>query len=252
MKKKKKETKLPLVSVLIPFLNEPNIVRTYHKLTRELSSYHQPYELVFVSDGSDKKHVSLIRNAAVADRRVRIVAYTPNKGRGYAVMQGFKGASGEYIMYIDSDLDIHERHLKLVIENLSRYDIVIGSKVHKQSEVNTRFIRKIASPILNAIVRVGLGTGVHDHHVGLKGFRRDVAYSLMPFVTQKRWMFDAEIISLAQAYGYRIGEIPVTMTYGTGPIRMSYVRYFWDIILFIIEFRMRKLFPGTVRGYEQI
>ncbi|MDP3940902.1 MAG: glycosyltransferase [bacterium] len=231
----------PSVSVIVPFLNEPNILRTYQKIKSELQSYPNRFQIVFVSDGSKPSAITVLKKAIKKDKQTMLVEYRPNRGRGYAVKQGFKNANGEYLLYIDSDLDIHERHIKKILAALKKFDVAIGSKVHPKSHVNTRFTRKIASPLLNAIVRVGLGTNVHDHHVGLKGFRKEVIKTILPSITQSRWMFDAEIIKLARDNNFTIGEVPVSMTYGTGPLRLSYARYFWDILVFIMAFRLKRL-----------
>lgn len=230
------------LSVIIPFFNEPNIVRTYKKLCMELARHPQPFQLVFVSDGSTELSITKLQAAIKNDEKTMLIAYPQNRGRGYAVQHGFRKAIGDYILYIDSDLDIHEKHIQLVVKALETYDVVIGSKVHPQSNVHTRLSRKVASPLLNALVRIGLGTNVKDHHVGLKGFRRKVVELILPKITQERWMFDAEIIKLVKDNGFTIGEIPISMTYGTGPLKLSYTRYFADIIIFIIAFRMKRLF----------
>ena len=231
----------PSISVIVPFFNEPNIVRTYQKLHAELQSYPNPFQIVFVSDGSKPSMLKELKTIIKNDKKAVLIEYRPNRGRGYGVQQGFKNANGEYLLYIDSDLDIHESHIKKIISSLRKYDVVIGSKVHPKSHVNTRFTRRIASPLLNGIVRIGLGTNVRDHHVGLKGFRKEVIKTILQHVTQNRWMFDAEMIKLVRDYHFTIGEIPIAMTYGTGPLKLSYARYFWDILVFIVLFRLRRI-----------
>lgn len=226
------------LSVIVAFYNEKNIVRSYRILSTYLGKHIPNYELIFVDDGSiidSKELASLIKK----DHRARLVRYTPNQGRGYAVTMGFKSAKGDYALYIDSDLDISPSHILLVVKALLTHDVVIGNKFHPKSRVKTRTVRRIASFIFNSIIRIFLQSAVTDHHVGLKGFRKNVLSTLLPYVRERRWTFDVEILSLAQMKGYTIGYVPIRMTYGMEGVKLSYVSYLKDLFSYIL-FRQKR------------
>lgn len=228
----KNSMKKKTLSVIVAFYNEKQIVRNYKILSTHLRTHVPNYELIFVDDGSTID-VGPLAILLKKDHRAKLVRYTTNQGRGYAVVTGFKAAKGDYALYIDSDLDISPSHIPLVVEGLQTYDIVIGNKFHPKSRVKTRKIRRIASFIFNLIIRVFLNSSVVDHHVGIKGFRKNVLRTLLPHVQERGWTFDVEILYLAQKKGYTIGYIPVRMTYGMEGIKLSYVRYFKELLAFI-------------------
>lgn len=220
------------ISVIAAFYNEKDVVKNYEILSSYLKKRIPNYELIFVDDGStvDTRHLqSLFKK----DRRARLIRYIPNQGRGYAVTVGFRAAKGDYALYIDSDLDISPSHIPLIVEGLQTYDVVIGNKFHPQSRVRTRKVRRVASFVFNSIIRIFLKSSVTDHHVGIKGFRKEVIERLLPHVRERQWAFDVEILYLAQRVGYSIGYIPVRMTYGMEGIKLSYVRYLKELLAFI-------------------
>lgn len=222
------------VSVVVAFYNEKQITKTYKVFTAYLKKHLPNYELIFVDDGSTVDTKSLI-NKVKKDHNAKLIKYSPNQGRGFAVTTGFKAAKGDFVLYIDSDLDIDISHTSLIAEALQTYDVAIGNKFHPESRVKTRKIRKIASFIFNSIIRLFLGSKVSDHHVGIKGFRRGVLKELIPHIKEKRWTFDVEILYLAQKKRYTIGYIPIRMTYGMEGIKLSYVKYFKELFLFILR-----------------
>lgn len=226
------------LSVIVPFYNEKEIVKNYKVLSSYLKKHIPDCELIFVDDGStiDTKDLArLLRR----DHGAKLISYTPNQGRGYAVTTGFKAAKGDCALYIDSDLNISPAHILLVFKKLQRYDIVIGNKFHPASKVKTRRVRRIASFVFNSIIRIFLKSSVSDHHVGLKGFRREVLRTLLPYIQERRWAFDVEILYLAQRMGYSIRYVPVKMTYGMEGIKLSYIRYLKELSLFIISLKNR-------------
>lgn len=226
------------LSVIVAFYNEKQIVKTYKIFTAYLKKYYPSYELIFVDDGSTI-NIADLNHLLKKDKRARLISYTPNQGRGFAVTTGFKAAKGEYVLYIDSDLDIDISHVLLIAKGLEVDDVVIGNKFHPQSKVRTLKIRRIASFGFNSIIRIFLGSKVTDHHVGIKGFRKEALKELLPHIKEKRWTFDVEILGLAQKKGYSIGYIPIKMTYGLDGIKLSYVRYLKELFQFIYDQKIK-------------
>ena len=222
------------LSVIVAFYNEKGIVKTYRVFSDYLKKHFQSFELIFVDDGSTIDTKDLSRQLK-KDSRAKLIRYSPNQGRGYAVTTGFRAAKGNLVLYIDSDLDINISHVLLIVEALKTYDVAIGNKFHPKSRVKTRKIRKIASFIFNSIIRVFLRSKVTDHHVGLKGFRKEVLKTLLPHIRERRWTFDVEILSLAQKKGFTVGYVPIKMTYGMEGVQLSYVRYLEELFIYILK-----------------
>lgn len=226
-------------SVIIPFYNEPHICENYKIVKKFLRREIPDYEIILVNDGSSEKIVGPLRKVIKSDRNTKLINYTNNQGRGYAAYRGFKESKGAYAAYIDSDLEINPIYLKDIKKALQESDVAIGSKLHPKSKVKTRKVRRAASFIFNSIIRVFLQSNVHDHHVGLKGFRRKVLSAVLPYIKERRWAFDVEILYLSQRKQFSVVEIPISMTYGLEQLKLSYGKYFWDLFIFIANAKKR-------------
>src|SRR6266540_1685622 len=70
-------------------------------------------------------------------------------------------------------------------------------------------LRRAASRVFNAAMRLALGLPFHDTQCGLKGLRREAARSLFGRARLDGFAFDAEILFLARRLGYEVVEVPV-------------------------------------------
>ena len=89
-----------MVSVLIPAYNaEKTINRCLDSI---LCQTFQDIELIIVNDGSTDNTLSILLNYAEKDKRI-IIYNQPNQGVSAARNTGLRNASGDYILYVDSD-----------------------------------------------------------------------------------------------------------------------------------------------------
>jgi len=92
-------------SIVVPFHNEEqNVTELYDRLKVVMESTHQPFELVFVDDGSRDHTFSLLQQIAAVDRRVVVVKLRRNFGQTSALAAGFDHCHGEYVIAMDGDL----------------------------------------------------------------------------------------------------------------------------------------------------
>ena len=83
----------PNVSIVIPVYNgEQYIEASIERIKRIMSHFTEEYEILVVNDGSIDNTRSVVNNVYPADRRVRLISYKPNMGKGYAVKQGVLSA----------------------------------------------------------------------------------------------------------------------------------------------------------------
>src|SRR5256884_4130355 len=93
-------------SIVVPFFNEQeNIPPLYMKLTEVMDGIGEPYELVFVDDGSKDNTFKVLSDIYEHDRRVNIVRLRRKFGQTAALKAGFDFARGEVIISMDGDLD---------------------------------------------------------------------------------------------------------------------------------------------------
>jgi glycosyltransferase involved in cell wall biosynthesis len=173
------------------------------------------YELIVVDDGSpDSTFASAMRAKFDFPDVVRVVRYDRNKGKGNAVICGSRYARGEYVAFIDADMDLHPRQLpRLIREMVERdADVVIGSKWHPDSVITYTPLRRTFSVGYYAMVRALFDLPVRDTQTGMKIFRAEVLHRVFPRILAKRFAFDVEVLANAHRLGYTIVEAPIEMT----------------------------------------
>jgi glycosyltransferase involved in cell wall biosynthesis len=202
------------LSVVIPAYNEERvIVQSLEEACRALAGLE--FELIIVDDGSQDATHSLVQQAADADPRIRPVRYDLNRGKGHALRHGFDHARGERVAFLDADLDLHPKLVSelMTVMDETRADVVIGSKLHPQSQVDYPLRRRVLSLGYSFLVRSMFGLPVLDTQTGVKLFRRQVLESILPKVTVDGFAFDLQLLSLAHRHGYQIVAAPVVLTF---------------------------------------
>src|SRR4030088_2312513 len=115
-------------SIVVPFFNEQeNVPPLYMKLTEVMDSLGEPYELVFVDDGSRDNTFKVLSEIYEHDRRVNLVRLRRNFGQTPALKAGFDFARGEVIISMDGDLQHDPEEIPRFLEKIEEgYDLVSG------------------------------------------------------------------------------------------------------------------------------
>lgn len=224
---------VPALSVVVPcFRQEDVIAENLRVILARIGELDVPFEVVLVSDGSPDGTER--RALEVDDTRVRVIAYERNMGKGYALRTGSLAARGEWVAWIDSDLDLDPGMLRGFLDAARERDleIVVGSKRHPDSQVDYPGRRRVYSWLYQQLVRLLFDLDVRDTQVGMKLFRRDVLAEVLPVVVVKRYAFDLEILAVARRFGAtRIAEAPIRLDYrftGTGVNWRAIAQALWD------------------------
>lgn len=121
----------PSLSLIVPVFNQQGkVVYSLEKIKQVVELAFSKYELIVVNDGSTDNTLAILREIALTDERIRVLSYTPNRGKGYAVKQGVLHSHGDAVIFLDCDLDISPDSIKDYVERLSTSDLVIASKRH--------------------------------------------------------------------------------------------------------------------------
>ena len=202
--------------------------------------------MVVVSDGSsDDTHAEA---AALDDERVRALRYDRNMGKGYALRTGSAAATGEWIAWVDSDLDLDPGRIEAFLATAKdqRLDVVVGSKRHPESEVTYPTRRRVYSWLYQQLVRAMFSLDVRDTQVGMKLFRREVLDEVLPVVLVKRYAFDLEILAVARSFGFeRIAEAPIRLEYqftASGVNPRAIAQALWDTAAVFYRLRLLRFY----------
>lgn len=107
--------KIKTLSIVVPLYNEEKrVVKTLPKIETFIKDFYKKTrikpELILVNDGSVDNTLKIIKDS-LNFKNTKIVSYKKNKGKGYALKQGFKKATGDYILFMDADLSTPLKHL---------------------------------------------------------------------------------------------------------------------------------------------
>jgi len=201
----------------MPAYNEGAVIASsIQRVARALEG--KDYEIVVVDDGSPDDTSARASQAAGENSRVRVICYQPNRGKGYALKQGFANATGELVAFLDADADLHPGQLLTLWDVMKREhaDVVIGSKRHRDSKLNYPLARRVVSWGYFTMAHFLFGLPVHDTQTGIKLFRREVLEQVLPQLEIKGFAFDLELLVAIHLYGYSIAEAPVILDFGAG------------------------------------
>lgn len=205
------------VSVVMPAYNEADhIIANLHETLETFARFAQDFEVIVVDDGSpDRTWLAATKLPERWQPIVRILRYDRNLGKGNALMCGAHYAAGEFIVFLDSDMDLHPQQVPSFFDvmSASNADIVIGSKWHPGSDIDYPPMRRLLSLGYYRMVRMMFGLPVRDTQTGLKLFKAGVLKAVLPKLLAKRFAFDLELLSVAHHLGFKIVEAPVSLRY---------------------------------------
>lgn len=236
------------LSVVMPAYNEgEHIYENLHIVSEILSGFIKDYEIVAVNDGSTDNTRAEIFRCAKSDAHICLVSYKKNRGKGNAIKCGVEKASGDYIAFLDSDLDLPAEQLKEYVIALiqDKADVVIASKMHKDSKIEYPAVRKVISFGYYCMLRVLFHLKVNDTQTGLKVFKAEALKSIIPLIKTQGFAYDIEILVALNCRKYRIMEMPVKLVFrrgkGMGRIKLKDIlKVFKDTWAIFYRANLRK------------
>lgn len=201
------------ISLVIPIFNHARkISYSIEKIKQAVELSLSNYELIIVNDGSTDNTLTILKDIAkTEDEHVRVISYTPNRGKGYAVRQGVLHSQGDAVVLLDGDLDISPDLIKDYVERLSTSDLVIASKKHPESNVRIPRSRAFLSRAFNLLIKVTIGIAQTDTQAGFKVGKGDTMRSIFRNVSVNRYAFDVEFFAIASILHLKVQEMPVIM-----------------------------------------
>lgn len=204
----------PLVSAVIPMHNEQeNAEDTLAAIAKAFADQGWTYELIPVNDGSTDDTADVLQQLSLEDSRITPVSYHSNRGRGYALRQGFACCRGQYVVSMDADLSYTPEHAVRMISRLIRNqetDVVIASPYMPGGAVEgVPFIRLLVSKAGNLVLQHALPQRIFTSTGIARAYRADALRCLELSCDGKE--IHLEILSGALALGFQVTEMPATL-----------------------------------------
>ena len=192
-------TDRPFLSVIIPAFNEearlPATLKAFEELQQTTS-----VEIILVCDGCTD-HTDAVAAEWKNRLPIHILTYPINRGKGYAVRQGVRQASGQIIAFVDADGATPPMELLRLSEPIASgsVDMVIGSRRAAGNRIKKQpLFRQILGKILSVTTQTLLDLPIQDTQCGFKLFRHKQAKMLFDRIHSDGFEFDLELLSLAR------------------------------------------------------
>jgi glycosyltransferase involved in cell wall biosynthesis len=204
----------PRLSVVVPAFNEEKgIAATIRLLEGWLDEHGGQYEILVVDNASTDGTAERIQELADGER-VRLLRNSTNRGKGHSMRRGMLEATGDLRLHCDADCAGSLPSLPHMLELIEENDVVVGSRLAEGARVGRRqpLRRRIAGRSFQQLCRLVLREPTTDLYCGFKLWRGEAAEDAYSRTRLEGWTFDAEVLAMARALGYRIRETGIVWT----------------------------------------
>ena len=155
------------ISLIIPCYNEEeSLIPLYEELKKVSASLSEyAFEMLFIDDGSKDKTLSILKEYAKEDERIRYISFSRNFGKEAAMYAGFCNATGDYVAVMDADMQDPPSLLPEMVKILEKgeYDSVATCRSTRKGEPKIRsFFAKIFYKLMRKISDVDMVDGARD------------------------------------------------------------------------------------------
>ncbi len=202
------------LSVILPAYNESRRLPPYLASVRQYldERYPRSYEVIVVDDGSRDGLPGVLVPIVAGWPELSVVGHVPNRGKGAAVRTGMLGAGGELLLFADADGAAPiEEESKLSDAIHAGADVAVGSRLVSGPNVTRRrtWRRALVGRMFAGFAGWWLRVPVRDTQCGFKMFRREAGRELFSLSRESGYLFDLELLVLADRLGYRVAEVPI-------------------------------------------
>jgi len=239
----------PYLSIIIPTWNGgSHLAATLAHLREFHESVPFPTEIVIVDDCSELSTARIVRNFADDNATTVVLRNETNRGKGHAVTRGMLHATGEYRIFVDSDLAYPSSQITKLLSALeSGSDVAIACRVLPESRYvmsptffRYLYTRHVMSRLFNRLAQRVLLSGILDTQAGLKGFSAYAAQIVFSRQTLCGFGFDLESLVIARVHGLKIEQVPVDFHYNDEPSTISFARHGARMVMDLVRVRRNR------------
>jgi len=206
--------------VIIPTYNNE---KTLESVISGVFAY--THDIIIVNDGSTDGTAEILSRFS----NLKIISYTPNRGKGYAIRQGFKAAIGsgyDYAITIDSDGQHYPSDIETFVKTAAEIpgSLIVGARTLDPSRMSKG--SSFANNFSNFWYRFLTGVKLTDTQTGFRLYPLSQIKD-MKFYTRK-YEFELEILVRAAWRRINVTSAPIKVYYPPVQERISHFRPFRD------------------------
>ena len=195
------------LSIIIPCYNEINTINEVVK--RVQSSKIKSKQIIIVDDFSTDGTRELLGN--FVDESIQVIFKKKNQGKGAAISDGIKLATGEATIIQDADLEYDPKEYEKIINPivLGKADVVYGSRFQgAQPHRVVYFWHRLGNGFLTLLSNIMTDINLTDMETCYKAFRTEILKSIN--IKEKRFGFEPEITAKVARKRLRIYEVGIS------------------------------------------
>ncbi len=206
-----------MISVVVTLYNESSSLdELYRRTVASLEGLGQPFEIIFVDDGSTDGSFAELERLHSADDRVRAVRFRRNFGQHPAMHAGLVRAQGDVVVTMDGDLQNAPEDIpKLVAAVEAGADVASGRRVARRDSWG----RTLPSRLINSMLRRFTGVAVSDFGCAFNAYRREALTPMLGAIGKQKFTK-----ALVLSGGASVVEVDVQHASRQGSSRYSPLR----------------------------
>lgn len=206
------------ISAVIPaYFEKENLEELTERLLREIAKITPDFEILYVIQGDDGSKELL---ESLSNGKVRFLYFPKPLGVAKGFLAGFADAvdKSEFIITMDADLNHQPEEIIRLwnVQKENNSDITIGSRYIKGGKIIGMPVWKnLASRLMNKIINLFSGISVADKTSGFRIYKPEVIRRVLENVKATNFEFYPEVILVANKFGFKFAEAPITFTFRT-------------------------------------
>lgn len=232
------------ISIIYPIFNEEKrLAKTFNDIKRfDKSKNSIKKEYILVNDGSTDKTLLLIEKKFKNKKNIKIISYSKNRGKGFALKKGIQKAKYEWVLTTDADCSVSNFQVCNWIKNNfinKKNFIYFGSRNLLNSNVKKKKYRELLGNIFKFFVSVIFQIKLFDTQCGFKLYKATWAKKIFKKILTDGYIHDLEVCIIANKLNLTIIELPVKWTHVDGS-KINFFTDFFEIIHGLFKIKKNK------------
>lgn len=208
------------ILISIPCYNEAKkLERNIALLNNYLAKNFKEKYTIEITDNNSKDNTKEISEKIIKDQKHISYRFVKKQGKGLAIKESWNNAKDyDILAFMDADLATDISAFPKIVEKITKenFDLVYGSRYHKDSKTKRTVVRRIISKGYLFLQRMLLGTSFTDTQCGFKAIKAKAYFQIKPYFIKKRlsgdkndMFFDTELLVLSKHFKQKITDYPV-------------------------------------------
>lgn len=227
-----------IISIIIPAFNEEDTIIEILNSVNEQNNEDFKLEIIVIDDNSTDLTRQLLEDNEVL--YTKLIKLKKNLGKGGAVREGLKNATGTYVLFQDADLEYSPVEYKKIFKIIDEFhaDVIIGSRFLSPEFTRVHyFFHKLGNKFITGLFNLIYNTTFTDIYSCYLCFKRDLVDPNK--LKSNSWSQQAEILATSVKASRIFYEVPISYsgrTFEEG--KKIKARHTFSVIYMILKKRL--------------